>query len=37
LLFKRDGLNLDIMFTSSNETNYLIEIEQYFNLSKFIK
>src|SRR6056297_45433 len=37
LLFKKTNLNLEIMFTSNNETNYLIEIEQYFNLSKFIK
>ncbi len=37
LLFKKDDLNLEIMFTSNNDTNYLIEIEQYFNLSKFIK
>ncbi len=37
LLFKKDDLNLEIMFTSNNDNNYLIEIEQYFNLSKFIK
>ena len=37
LLFKKTNLNLEIMFTSNNETNYLIEVEQYFNLSKFIK
>jgi hypothetical protein len=37
LLFKKDDLNLDVMFTSNNENNYLIELEQYFNLTKFIK
>ncbi|MDW7667723.1 MAG: BTAD domain-containing putative transcriptional regulator [Bacillota bacterium] len=37
LLFKKDDLNLEIMFTSNNDNNYLIEIEQYFNLSKFTK
>ncbi len=37
LLFKNNKMNIDIMFTCNDNDSKLVDIEQYFNISKLLK
>jgi hypothetical protein len=37
LLFKKEKINIDIMFTCNDNDGKLVDIEQYFNISKLTK